>query len=37
LEAVDDVLIGDVSDGGAHLEEAPVVGPQGLVLLLLDL
>jgi hypothetical protein len=37
LEAVDDVLVGDVGDGGAHLEEVPGVGPQGLVLLLLDL
>jgi hypothetical protein len=37
LEAVDDVLISDVGDGGAHLEEAPGVGPQGLILLLLDL
>jgi hypothetical protein len=36
LEAVD-VLVGDVGDGGAHLEEAPGVGPQGLVLLQLDL
>jgi hypothetical protein len=27
LEAVDDVLIGDVGDGGAHLEETPGVGP----------
>jgi hypothetical protein len=37
LEAVDDVLVGDVGDGGTYLEEAPGVGPQGLVLLLLDL
>jgi hypothetical protein len=37
LEAVDDILIGDVGDGGTHLEEGPGVGPQGLVLLLLDL
>jgi hypothetical protein len=37
LEAVDDVLIGDVGDCGAHLEEAPGVGSQGLVHLLLDL
>jgi hypothetical protein len=34
LEAMDDVLVGDVFDGGVHLEEAPGVGPQGLVLLL---
>jgi hypothetical protein len=27
LEAVDDVLIGDVGDGGSHLEEMPDVGP----------
>jgi hypothetical protein len=27
LEAVDDILIGDVGDGGAHLEEAPGVEP----------
>jgi xanthine dehydrogenase molybdopterin-binding subunit B len=27
LEAVDDVLVGDVGDGGAYLEEAPSVGP----------
>jgi hypothetical protein len=31
LEAEDDILIGDVGDGSAHLEEAPSVGPQGLV------
>jgi hypothetical protein len=37
LEAVDDVLIGDVGDGGAHLEETPGVGPQSLVHLLLHL
>jgi hypothetical protein len=37
LEAVDDVLVGDVGDCGTHLKEAPGVGPQGLVLLLLDL
>jgi hypothetical protein len=24
LEAVDDVLVSDVGDGGSHLEEAPV-------------
>jgi hypothetical protein len=34
---VDDVLIGDVSDGGVHLEEMAGVGSQGLVHLLLDL
>jgi hypothetical protein len=37
LEAVDDIFIDDVSDGGAYLEEMPGVGPQGLVHLLLDL
>jgi hypothetical protein len=37
LEAEDDVLIGDVGDGSAHLEETSGVGPQGLVHLLLDL
>jgi hypothetical protein len=26
LDALDDVLVGDVGDGGAHLEEAPGVG-----------
>jgi hypothetical protein len=34
---VDDVLIGDVGDGGARIEETPGVGPQGLVHLLLHL
>jgi hypothetical protein len=37
LKAVDDVLVGDVGDGGVHLEEAPGVGPENLVILLLDL
>jgi hypothetical protein len=37
LEAANDVLIGDVGDGGAHLEEMPGVGPQGLVHPLLHL
>jgi hypothetical protein len=37
LEAVNDILIGDVGDGGAHLEETPGVGPQVLVHLLLDM
>jgi hypothetical protein len=37
LEATNDVLIGDVGDGGARLEEMPCVGPQGLVHLLLRL
>jgi hypothetical protein len=37
LEAADDILISDVGDGGTHLEEARGVGPQALVLLLLDL
>jgi hypothetical protein len=27
LEAANDVLIGDVGDDGAHLEETPGVGP----------
>jgi hypothetical protein len=27
LEAADDVLIGDVGDGGAYLEEMSGVGP----------
>jgi hypothetical protein len=27
LEAADDVLDGDIGDGGAHLEETPGVGP----------
>jgi hypothetical protein len=37
LEIADDVLIGNVGDGGSHLEETPGIGPQGLVQLLLDL
>jgi hypothetical protein len=37
LEAADNVLVGDVGDGGTHLEETPGVGPQGLVHLLLHL
>jgi hypothetical protein len=37
LEAMDDVLVGDVGDGGVHLKEAPGVGSQTPVLLLLDL
>jgi hypothetical protein len=37
LEAADKVLIGDVGDGGARLEETPGVGPQGLIHLLLHL
>jgi hypothetical protein len=37
LEAVDHLLVSDVGDDGAYLKEAPGVGPQGLVLLLLDL
>jgi hypothetical protein len=37
LEATDDVLIGDVGDGGVRLEEMPCVGPQGLVHILLHL
>jgi hypothetical protein len=27
LEAADDVLVGDIGDGGSHLEETPGVGP----------
>jgi hypothetical protein len=27
LEAADDVLVGDVGDGGTHLKETPGVGP----------
>jgi hypothetical protein len=37
LEAADDILNGDVGDGGARLEETPGVGPQGLIHLLLHL
>jgi hypothetical protein len=37
LEATNDVLIGDVGDGGACLEETPCVGPQGLIHLLVHL
>jgi hypothetical protein len=37
LEAADDVLVGDVGDGGAYLEETSGVGTQGLAHLLLDL
>jgi len=37
LEAVDDVLIGDVGDGGMCLEEATSVGVQGFVFPLLAL
>jgi hypothetical protein len=37
LEAVDDILIGEVGNGGAFVEEVLSVQPQGLVLLLLDL
>jgi DNA polymerase/3'-5' exonuclease PolX len=37
LKVVDDILISSVGDGGSHLEEAPGVGPQGLVHLLLNL
>jgi hypothetical protein len=37
LEATDDVLIGDVGDGGAHLDEMPSVRPQGLIHLLVHL
>jgi hypothetical protein len=37
LEAADDILVGDVGDGGSHLEEVPDVGSQGLGQLLLNL
>jgi hypothetical protein len=37
LEATDNVLIGDVGDGGVHLKETSCVRPQGLVHLLLHL
>jgi len=37
LEAVDDVLIGDVGDGGALLKEAASIGMQGLALSLFTL
>jgi hypothetical protein len=37
LDTADDVLIGDVGDGGSHLDETLGVGSQGLVHLLLDL
>jgi hypothetical protein len=37
LEATNDVLIGDVGDGGMCHEETSCVGPQGLVHLLLHL
>jgi hypothetical protein len=37
LEETNDVLIGDVGDDGAHLEETSCVRPQGLVHLLLHL
>jgi hypothetical protein len=37
LETMDDILIDDVGDGGARLEETPCVGPQDPVHLLLHL
>jgi hypothetical protein len=37
LEAASEVLVGDVGDGGSHLEETSGVGPEGLVELLLNL
>jgi hypothetical protein len=37
LKVADDVLIGNVGDGGSYVEETPRVKPQGLVQLLLDL
>jgi hypothetical protein len=36
-EVADDILVGDIGDGGSYLEEAPGVGSLGLVHLLLDL
>ena len=35
LEVVDDVVIGDIGDGGSCVEEALDVGPDGFALLLL--
>jgi hypothetical protein len=37
LEAADDIIIGDIGDGGERLEETPCVGSQGLVYILLHL
>jgi hypothetical protein len=37
FEATDDVLIGDVGDGGTRLEETLCIGPQGLIHLFLHL
>jgi hypothetical protein len=37
LEAINDVVVRDVGDGGVRLEETAGVGPQGLVLLLFAL
>jgi hypothetical protein len=37
VEAVDDVVLRDVRDGGANVEEATSVGPQELVTFLLTL
>jgi hypothetical protein len=37
LEAADDILVSDVGNGSAHLEEMLGVGPQDLVHVLLEL
>jgi hypothetical protein len=37
VEAVDDVLLRDVGDGGPHIEETAGVGPEEFVTLLLAL
>jgi hypothetical protein len=37
LQVVDDALVDDVGNGGARLQEELSVGPQDLILLLLDL
>jgi hypothetical protein len=37
VETVDDVVLRDVGDGGANVEEAACVGPQELIMFLLTL
>jgi hypothetical protein len=37
VETIDDVILRDVRDGGADIEEATCVGPQELVMFLLTL
>jgi hypothetical protein len=37
VETIDDVILRDVGDGGANVEEATCVGPQELITLLLTL